>query len=120
MSLLLVSTTYPAKLDADGDPHEVFEDDTRYSSMATIAFASELGRRQELLDRFAADNRSAKERRMAARRAEGKGELDGVALPRWRHRRCGSPCGNVTIRGGTSTALHYERQLPDPDSAPTA
>jgi hypothetical protein len=72
MALLLVSTTYPAKLDAEGEPHECFEDDTTYASMATIALATELGRRNAALNirKPGDDQRSLKERRAAARRAD--------------------------------------------------
>eukprot|EP00672_Neobodo_designis_P022857 CAMPEP_0174838812 /NCGR_PEP_ID=MMETSP1114-20130205/7640_1 /TAXON_ID=312471 /ORGANISM="Neobodo designis, Strain CCAP 1951/1" /LENGTH=381 /DNA_ID=CAMNT_0016072921 /DNA_START=22 /DNA_END=1167 /DNA_ORIENTATION=- len=72
MALLLVSTTYPAKLDEDGEPHEIFEDDDTHASMATIALATELGRREALLKgedssaKKKPDRRSREDRKMAA------------------------------------------------------
>jgi hypothetical protein len=51
MSLLLVSTTYPAKLDEEAEPHECFEDDTLYTSMAAIAMASDIGRLRDAMQR---------------------------------------------------------------------
>jgi hypothetical protein len=75
MSLLLVSTTYPAKFDAEGEPHEVFEDDTLHNSMATIAMASEFGRQRGQFE--GRTEVSAADRRRAAVPAHGKA-LEGI------------------------------------------